>query len=312
MATNSVLNQGLAPQFVTAETLRTLVPVLQPLKKIAVTDFGSYVSRIGNVVHTRLASPFTASNYDASVGFVPQAATSTDIAVTLTNFTYVDVGFTDAEQNAISPEMLKRVFLAPLTNAVAKSLFDSVLSQATAANFATAAYNGTAAGFTRAGGIVPTVTAMTQKNLPYDNRAALISPAAYGALLADSTIAQYLSIGDTKVIREGGEGNGYLGRVHGLELWEYNGFPTSGTAYTEHLQGIASCQEGFVIATRVTNAPVTGGGVQETITDPDSDFSLAFRQYYMWNEGKMHLNMSFVNGVSVGNPDGLLRILING
>jgi hypothetical protein len=26
----------------------------------------------------------------------------------------------------------------------------------------------------------------------------------------------------------------------------------------------------------------------------------------------MHLNMSFINGTSVGNPDGLLRILING
>lgn len=312
MATNAVLNQGLAPQFVTAETLRTLVPVLQPLKKIAVTDFGSYVSRIGNVVHTRLASPFTASNYDPSVGFVAQSATATDIAVTLSNFTYVDVGFTDSEQNAISPEMLKRVFLAPLVNAVTKSLFDSVLAATTAANFPTAAYNGTAAGFTRAGGIVPTVTAMTQANLPYDNRAALISPAAYGALLADPTVSQYLSIGSTDNIVEGGKGNGFLGRIHGLELYEYNGFPTSGTAYTEHLQGLASCQEGFVIATRVTNAPVTGGGVQETIVEPDSDFSLAFRQYYMWNEGKMHLNMSFINGVSVGNSAGLLRILING
>ena len=61
MATNSVLNQGLAPQFVAAETLRTLVPVLQPIKEIAVTDFSSYVDRIGNVVHTRLASPLTSA-----------------------------------------------------------------------------------------------------------------------------------------------------------------------------------------------------------------------------------------------------------
>lgn len=50
---NSVLNQGLAPQFVAAETLRTLVPMLQPLNKIVTTDFSSYVAEKGQVVHTR-------------------------------------------------------------------------------------------------------------------------------------------------------------------------------------------------------------------------------------------------------------------
>jgi len=307
MATNSVNNQGLAPQFVAAETLRTLVPVLQPLKAIAVTDFGAYVARLGQVVHTRLASPFTAGNYDPAVGFVAQAATSTDIAVSLDNLTYVDVGFTDQEQNAISPEMLKRVFLAPLVNAVTKSLFTSILEGTTAANFATAGYSGATSAFDRTK-MVDVAQSMTAKNIPYDDRAALISPTAYGQLLKDPTVSQYLSIGDTKNIRENGEGHGKLGRLHGIDLYEYNGFPASGTAFTEGLQGLASCREGWVIATRVTNAPLTGGGTQETIVEEDSQFSLAFRQYYNWQEGKMHLNMSFVNGIAKGNGNGLVRI----
>jgi len=119
MATNSVLNQGLAPQFVAAETLRTLVPVLQPIKEIAVTDFSSYVDRIGNVVHTRLASPLTAASYDPTVGFVEQSAVAADIPVQLTTQTYVDIAFTDLEQGSISAEMLQRVFLAPMTESVA-------------------------------------------------------------------------------------------------------------------------------------------------------------------------------------------------
>jgi hypothetical protein len=57
---------------------------------------------------------------------------------------------------------------------------------------------------------------------------------------------------------------------------------------------------------------LTGGGTQETIVEPDSGFSLSFRQYYNWQEGKMHLNMGFIQGVSVGNSAGLQRILING
>jgi hypothetical protein len=302
MATNSVNNQGLAPQFVAAETIRTLVPVLVPLRKIAVTDFGSYVARIGQVVHTRLASPFTAGNYDPATGFVAQAATSTDIAVSLDNLTYVDVGFTDQEQNAISAEMLKRVFLAPLTNAVTKSIFDSILAGTTASNFSVAAYSGSKAAFDRSK-IAEVVTSMTSANLPYEERAGLISPAAYGQLLKDPTISQYLSIGSTEPVRDG-----RIGSIHGLELFEYNGFPASGTAFTEGLNGLVSCKEGWVIATRVTNAPLTGGGVQETIVEPDSGFALAFRQYYNWQEGKMHLNMSFVNGIAKGNGAGLQRI----
>ena len=44
---------GLTLQLVAEESLRTLVPQLQPLTKIAVTDFGAYVAERGTTVHTR-------------------------------------------------------------------------------------------------------------------------------------------------------------------------------------------------------------------------------------------------------------------
>ena len=310
MATNSVLNQGLAPQFVAAETLRTLVPVLQPIKEIAVTDFSSYVDRIGNVVHTRLASPLTSATYDPSVGFVEQSAVAADIAVQLTAQTYVDIAFTDIEQGSISAEMLRRVFLAPMTESVAKSMFDNLLALCTAGNFSNVGYSGATSGFTRAGGVVPITAKLTQMNVPYEGRTALIAPDAYAQLLADPTIAQYLSIGDNSVIREGQaneNANGFLGKIHGIKFWEANVFPNYGT-YPE-LAGIASAKQGLVIATRVAPQITVGGGTQETITDEDSKFSLAFRQYYNWQEGKMHLNVNFIQGSAVGNPGALARIV---
>ena len=310
MATNSVLNQGLAPQFVAAETLRTLVPVLQPIKEIAVTDFSSYVDRIGNVVHTRLASPLTAASYDPTVGFVEQSAVAADIPVQLTTQTYVDIAFTDLESGSISLEMLQRVFLAPMTESVAKSMFDNLLGLCTAGNFSNVGYSGATSSFNRASGIVPIVTKLTSMNIPYEGRTALIAPDAYGQLLADPTVAQYLSIGDNSVIREGQaneNANGFLGKIHGLKLWEYAGMPGVGT-YPE-LAGIASAKQGLVIATRVAPQISVGGGTQETITDNDSKFSLAFRQYYNWQEGKMHFNVNFIQGSAVGNPNGLARIV---
>ena len=106
---NNVLNQGLAPQFVAAETLRTLVPVLAPLNKIVTTDFSAYVAEKGQVVHTRFANKFTASTYVRANGFVPADANATDVAITLDSHKYVAAAFNDTEVATISLDMLRRV-----------------------------------------------------------------------------------------------------------------------------------------------------------------------------------------------------------
>ena len=274
------------------------------------TDFSNYVDRIGNVVHTRLAAPLTAQTYDPTQGFLEQSAVASDIAVQLNTQTYVDVAFTDIEQGSISAEMLRRVFLTPMSQAVAKSMFDNLLGLCTSGNFSNVAYSGATSGFTRAGGVVPITSKLTSMNIPYEGRTALIGPDAYAQLLADPTIAQYLSIGDNTIIREGQaseNANGYLGKIHGIKFWEYAGFPNPGT-YPE-LTGIASAKQGLILATRVAPQINTGGGISEVITDEDSKFALNFRQYYIWNEAKLHLNINFIQGSAVGNPNGLARIV---
>jgi hypothetical protein len=299
---NSVLNQGLAPQFVAAETLRTLTPILAPLSKIAVTDFGSYVAEKGQVVHTRFANKFSASDYVAADGFVAADATSTDVAITLADHRYVMTSFTDTEVATISLEMLRRVFIAPMSNAVVKSLFDDVVNSTVTANYATAAYSGAKADFNRVA-IANVATSLTKANLPFDGRALLLSPDAFGQLLQDPSVAQYLSIGDTSVIRDG-----KVGRLHGLDIYEYNGFPTSGTAFSQGLNGIASAREGHVVVTRTVAAPTTGGGEQINVTDPDSNFTFALRMWYDWTKGKSNLSASWITGHAVGNPAGAQRI----
>ena len=299
---NSVLNQGLAPQFVAAETLRTLTPILAPLTKVAVTDFGSYVGEKGQVVHTRYANKFTASDYVAADGFVAATATSTDVAITLADHRYVMTSFTDTEVAAISLDMLRRVFIAPMANATVKSLFDDVVKSTTSANYSVAAYSGSKASFNRVA-VANAATSLTKANLPFDGRALLLSPDAFGQLLQDASVAQYLSIGDTSVIRDG-----KVGRLHGLDIFEYNGFPTSGTAYTEGLNGIASCREGHVVVTRTVAAPTTGGGEQINVTDPDSGFTFALRSWYDWTRGNTNISASWLTGHSVGNPDAAQRI----
>ena len=303
MSTNSVLNQGLAPQFVAADTLRTLVPVLAPLNKVVTTDFSAYVAEKGQVVHTRYADAFEASTYDRSTGFVDSDAVSHDVAITLADHNYVSASFTDTEVATISLDMLKRVFIAPMANATVKSLFDAVLAETTVANFSGVAYSGNKSNFNRAA-VANISTNLTLANLPYEGRSMLLSPGAFGQLLQDPTVAQYLSIGDTSVIRDG-----VVGRLHGIDIVEYNGWAAGPSG--EHLQGIAGCREGHMVVTRVPAAPLSGGGEQLTIQDPDSKFAFALRTWYDWSKGLTKISASWIVGTSVGNPNAAQRIVIS-
>jgi hypothetical protein len=294
---------GLTLQLVAEESLRTLVPELVPLTEIAVTDFGSYVAERGTTVHTRYADSFTATTFNEANGFVPANAVSTDVAVTIADLKYVDVAFSDYEASTLSLERLRRLFFAPMANAVQKSLFDDVLSKVTSANFANSAYSGAKSGFNRVA-IANAATSLTKANLPHKDRKLLISPDALGQLVQDPSVAQTFSYGVSDVIQN----NSLDKKLHGFSVSEYNGFPTSGDAFTQGLNGVASCKEGLVIVTRVPATPTTGGGEQMVVTDPDSKFSFALRYWYNWQAGKHNMSALWLVGSAVGNPNALQRI----
>lgn len=289
---------GLTLQLVAEESLRTLVPQLQPLTKIAVTDFGAYVAERGTTVHTRYAGKFTASNYDRATGFVSSDAISTDVPVTLAEQKHVTIAFTDYEVATLSLERLRRLFMAPMANAVVKSLYDQVLLKVDG-DF-DAGYSGSQAAFNRIA-VSNIAKSLTKANLPQEGRCALISPDAYQQLISDPVIAQAFSIGTTDVIR----GN-RLGMIHGVDFYEYNGFDVSGIE--TGLNGVVSCKEGLVVVTRVPASPTTGGGEQTIVTDPDSQFSYALRYWYDWSAGLHKLSANWLVGSAKGNPDALQKI----
>ena len=294
---------GLTLQLVAEESLRTLVPELVPLTKIAVTDFGAYVAERGSTVHTRYASSFSSTKFNPANGFVPTAATSTDVAITLEEPDYVDLAFTDFEASTLSLERLRRLFFAPVANAVQKSLFDSLLAKVTVANFATAAYSGAKSSFNRIA-VANAATNLTKANLPHKDRHILLSPDGLGQLVQDPTVAQAFSYGNAEVIQN----NAIDKKLHGFGVSEYNGFPTSGTAFNEYLNGIATCEEGLVIVSRVPASPTTGGGEQMNVTDPESGFTFALRYFYNWQMGTHNMQAIWLTGSAVGNPAALQRI----
>jgi hypothetical protein len=190
-----------------------------------------------------------------------------------------------------------------VANAVQKSLFDSVLSKVTTANFATAAYSGAKSSFNRIA-VANAATALTKANLPHKDRHILLSPDGLGQLVQDPTVAQAFSYGNADVIQN----NAIDKKLHGFSVSEYNGFPTSGDAFDEYLNGIASCKEGLVIVSRVPASPTTGGGEQMNVTDPESGFTFALRYFYNWQMGTHNMQAIWLTGSAVGNPAALQRI----
>jgi hypothetical protein len=290
---------GLTLNLVAEESLRTLVPQLAPLTKIAVTDFGSYVAERGTTVATRYAGKFEAANYSRSTGFNTVEAESTGVIVTLADQKHVTVGFTDYEVATLSLERLRRLFMAPMANAVVKSLFDEVLGKVDG-DFQDA-YNGDIADFDRTK-VADIAKQLTKANLPQEGRAALVSPDIYNQLVKDPAVAQAFSIGTTEIIR----GN-RLGMLHGIDFYEYNGFNAAGL--TAGLNGVVSCREGLVVVTRVPAAPTTGGGEQTVVSDPDSGFSYGLRYWYDWTAGLHKLSATWLIGSQKGNPDALQKII---
>lgn len=296
MSTNSI--GGLSFQMITQENLRTLVPQLQPLTKIAVTDFGSYIAEKGASIHTRYAGKFTASDWSPTDGYVSSDATSTDVNVVLQDLKHVTVEFSDYEASTLTMERLKGLFFAPMANAVVKSVFDQALALVDT-DF-DAGYSGAQSAFGRTS-VAGIAKNLTKANLPQEGRAALISPDAYYQLVQDPAVAQAFSIGTTEIIR----GN-RLGMLHGIDFYEYNGFDAAGLE--TGLNGVVSCKEGLVVVTRVPAAPTTGGGEQTIVTDPDSQFSYALRYWYDWSAGLHKLSATWLIGSAKGNPDALQKV----
>jgi hypothetical protein len=297
---------GLTLQLVAEESLRTLVPELVPLTKIAVTDFGSYVAERGSTVHTRYAASFTSTKYNPANGYVPTAATSTDVAITLEEPDYVDVAFTDFEASTLSLERLRRLFMAPMANAIQLSLYNAVLGKVTNAAFASKAYDGAIIDFDRKS-VAAAATSLTKANLPHNDRHLLLSPDALGQLVQDPSVAQTFSYGVSDVIQN----NAIDKKLHGFGVSEFNGFSGLGTPSSEGLNGIASCKEGLVIVTRVPASPTTGGGEQMNVTDPESGFTFALRYFYNWQMGTHNMQAVWLQGTAVGNPNALQRIIFN-
>ncbi len=278
-------------------SLDTLLPKL-PLITPFATDFSSDVASSGSTVSTRVATALTSGSLTTGYSANVQNSTLTAKTITLGSTTGSVVGFKDEEVSKASINLLD-VFVKPAVNAVANDILDDVFALFTASNYTASYTTGDAAGFD-SDKVADVAEDLTDANVPADGRFMIVKPSYFTALTKDDAVKAAYSYGGSEVIR--------MRRINGLagfNVQEYTDIPTN----SENLVGIAGSKQGAIVAVRQPAVPSNFPGEVESVTDPDSGFTLQLRKWYSADECVMYMSCAAIWGVAVGNASNIVRLV---
>jgi len=293
MATNTLGGINLA-----AIAERSLEPLLLQFQKINSfsTDFSDEVRARGESISTRVASLLTAVNL-STAGYVPQNTTTTVKTVTLNKFYGHVIGLKDEEvAKAGSADWLTQIFVNPMVECLCEQVMDDLLALVTTANFSNVETIGTTS--FDADSAADLARNLNTANVPKAGRFALLSPSYLNNLIKDNAIQNSSAYGNNSAIV-----NGTVGRVHGLDVYDYNDIPT-----TDNLVGIVGGKQGLLLAARTVAVPNDFPGEVINKTEPVTGLPIQFRAWYDANSGEHRVAVGLLYGVAVGQDGEVYRI----
>jgi hypothetical protein len=282
--------QGVNLAAIAQKSLDTLLPRLPMITGVMSTDFSSEVAVEGASITTRVATKTTAQDFNATTA--DQDATTTAKTITLSNYKGTRIAFTDSEWSKSSIN-LEDVFIKPAINGIANSILSAAIDVMTAADLQLQCLE---ADFD-AEKAATIARQLTAADVPYEGRFLLLDPGFYLSLAKDPAVQAAYAYGSPDVIREN-----LIPRVHGFSVWETNSIPQSYDS-----RGFAGHAQTVLLATRLPAVPANFPGDVETVTDPESGFSLQFRRWYSPDDRKHRMEVGVIYGVANGT-NGLLKI----
>ena len=160
------------------------------------TDFSEDVKDKGESVTTRIVSSVTAS--DLSSGYTPSDVTSTAVKVDLDQFFGPVVEFTDKEMSyAGDPEWLRQQFVEPMVEGLLDKIMQTAFALVVNANFTN---NDVIAAANFDSDDVATIRGkLTKLKVSQKNRAMILDPDWYTALIKDSVVEDASAFGNNDV-----------------------------------------------------------------------------------------------------------------
>ena len=274
-----------------------------PMLSAVTTDFSSEPVKKGKKVTTRVISIPTVGTYHTTNGYVSQDTTTTDVDVTLDQHKYVQHEFNADELSGTTRNLFQE--LAPsMAYALGKEIVDSLYALTTAANYTNTAITITSANFDRAG-VIKIAKALTVRGVPGFNRTLLLNPDYFAALHEDAAIVSLAAYQNASVIT-----NGQMPQVHGFKVVEAVNLPTTG-----NLTGFGAFPSAWAMIARLpseyVNAlpGVTGGGVVNTITEPNTGLSVQQVLFVNHLLGKAYSRIALLYGVAKGDISAGQRLI---
>lgn len=296
---------GINLTVIAQDSLTTLLAEFPLISKFT-TNFGGEIATRGETVVTRIAnsisSPITNIGVD---GYQVTNVTSVERRIELSNHKGFVMGFSDGEVAKGGYDVLRRTFIRPAAHAVSKSVLDDIFALVTEGNYPEVApygqtvYNGTVAAFD-ADAVAGISQALTERNVPQQDRLLIVRPSLYTALAKDNAISAQYASGTNAPLTEN-----LLPRIHGFEVNQYAALPATIT----NLKGIACNPESILIATRQPALPTNWYGNVASATDEKSGLTVQVREWYDGDSGLQKLSMSILYGVAIGNAPTLGKII---
>lgn len=263
------------------------------------TDFSTAAAQKGDRVSVpRLASVLDAAA-DKSIGgaYTIQDIDSDAVEVVLNQHKYVSMGADDIEVANSSALLLERYGVRK-GNLLAKTVFQAILGEITAANFGAAAFTGAASTFDE-DDVADLANICDETDWPADNRYLVLSPDYINALRKSNAIKDASGYGYNAIQ------NGDIPRLHGFQIIMSNYIPANG----ENLVGFMTDGSGIATAFRYL-APQAGNSY--TRAEPvvgDGGITLGLREWYSEDYGNRRIVLESLYGFETGLAAGLKRLV---
>lgn len=263
---------------------------------------------LGQTVYSRIRSGMTVGNF----GDAPNALSMTDVPGMLRNFRQLHVAFTPAEYNATNLSLVDQA-AEPLADAIARGIVRSVATSVCRSNFKTtvnsvAPYLSVASAWDYSNTVIEMMEMANDRGIPRNSqRYFLVNSAVNASLLQDELIvAEKNNPANMLAIQ-----NGRLPMVSGFQFDDFPQLPNT----DGNLIGFAGVPDALLYVARAPKDPTailgagTFPGVINTITEPNSGFSVMVLQYVTPGSLVANTVLLWLDGISVGNPGNLIRLV---
>lgn len=281
-------------------TIQALTPFLINLQLFAL-DLSSDMANPAASITTRIPVATTAD--DVSGGFTASDQTSIPVTVTLNKELGKAIAFSQAELTIGGTDRVLELFVPTVVNAVGLGVVQEFVKLMTAANFPNVSTVASSAFDADATADIAQILDETNV-LPFD-RTMLLKPAYYTALTKDNVIQPLDSSGSSEALREH-----RISRVSGFDVSQFNGWPGSGTTFTELLSGFVGHKSSLVMAARMPAMTQEGRDIVDVVDmiEPVTKFPMQFQQFYVPKERKHYFAVATLFGVAVGQAAAGRRI----